>query len=541
MAIEDPHKANFVNRSFLLVEDFEAMRGILRDLLRRCGARHIDLAANAKEALTLLRRRKNEIDVVLCDYHLGQGKNGQQLLAEARHEGLLSASTIWIMVTAEKTSDMVMSAVEHQPDDYLLKPVTEAALQSRLEKLIKRKLALSDIAAAMRAKEYVKALELCKKRIEQDPGNPMEIMRIQAELFLLLGQPDKARLIFDAILARRDVPWARLGLAKLLIQDGSQETAREMLERLIEDNPSLLESYDLLAHLHHRQGAWHDEQQVLHRAIKMSPNSPQRQTALGENALRCEDLELAEASFQKALTLAAQSALKVSAPYLGLARVYSAQNKAIDALKLLARLTADIDGDEIGLQAKTEELRVHHVAGNAEQAAAALKDITDRVHGGNHNLSPVATLDLAETIMGIGHKEMASGLLQFIVRNNHEDVELANRVVEIFDKGGMGDEGRSLVQSSRQQAVDAMNHGVQLASQGKLEEALAYLSQAKTLMPRNPRLLLNHSYVVISLLQKNGWRHDLDAEARRSITTARQIAPGEKRCGELLAKLESLN
>lgn len=540
MAVADPHKSNFTNRSFLLVEDFEAMRCILRDHLRRCGARRIEVAANAKEALALMRRGMCDIDVVLCDYNLGPGKNGQQLLAEARHEGLVSAATIWIMVTAEKTADMVMGAIEHQPDDYLLKPVTEAALQTRLEKLIKRKAVLSEIAAAMRAREYGKALELCKKRIEQDSGNPMEIMRLQAELLLQLGQPEQARQIFNSILARRDIPWARLGLAKLLIHEGNVDQARELLERLIDDTPNYLESYDLLAQTYRRQGAWQDMQRVLGKAVEISPNSPQRQNALGESALRCEDLAIAEASFQKALKLSAQSALKVAAPYLGLARVYSSQHKTAEALGLLTQLAADIDGDEASLQAKAEEVRVHHGAGNTEAAAAATREIAERIEGGNQNLSPAATLDLAETFMLMGHKDTASNLLQFVVRNNHEDAELAAQVQDVFDKGGMGDEGRALVQSSRQQAIDAMNRGVQLASQGQLEEALAYLNQAKTLMPRNPRLLLNHSYVAISLLQKNGWRHDLEADARRSITTARQVAPGEKRCGELLAKLESL-
>lgn len=86
-----------------------------------------------------------------------------------------------------------------------------------------------------------------------------------------------------------------------------------------------------------------------------------------------------------------------------------------------------------------------------------------------------------------------------------------------------------------------MDHGVKLASQGKFDEALEFLNQARALMPRNPRLLLNYSYVVISLLKNNGWRYDLASDARRAIATAYQIVPGEKRCGELLAKLEALH
>lgn len=539
MAVEDPRKACFANRSFLLVEDFEAMRGILRDLLRRCGARQIEVAANGTEAINILRRGK--CDVILCDYDLGPGKNGQQTLEEARHEGLVNAATIWIMVTAEKTHDMIMGAIEHQPDDYLLKPLTEAALQSRLEKLIARKTELAGIAAAMRAREYLKALDLCKARIAQDPGNSMEILRIQAAIYQMIGQSGKARELFDAILARRDVPWARVGLVKLELHDGKLEPARDALEQLVAEHPNCLEAYDVLAHTYQRIGAWPDAQRVLEQAVRLSPNSARRQTALGDSALRCEDLDGAQAAYQKALHLSSQTALKVAAPYLGLARVYTAQKKSDEALKLLSRLAADIESDEARLQADAEQVRVHHACGNLEQAEATALDITTRIESGKQDLSPAATLDLAETFMIMGNRETAGKLLEFVVRNNYEDEELAQRVIEVFDKGGIGEHGRALVQSVRKQSIESMNQGVKLASQGRLDEALEFINQARSLMPRNPRLLLNHAYVVINLMQKNGWCFDMENEARHSITAARQIAPGEKRCGELLAKLEALH
>lgn len=531
--------AEFANLSFLLVEDFDAMRGILRDLLRRCGARRIEVAANGIEAINVLRRGK--IDVVLCDYNLGAGKNGQQVLEQARAEGLVTASTIFIIVTAEKTQDMVMGAVEHQPDDYLLKPVSEATLQGRMEKLVARKSALAGIGAAMRAREYNKALELCKARMEQDPGNPMEILRLQASILELIGQPDKARGLFDAVLARRDVAWARVGLAKLDLQDGNTGRARATLEQLISDTPNYLEAYDVLANNYLRHRSWGDAERVLGQAVRLSPNSFQRQTALGESALRGDNLGIAEVAYQRALKLSALNALKTSAPYLGLARVFTAQKKPAEALKMLGQLVADIDAEGIVLQAKAEEVRVHHASGNKAQAEAVAKEVALMVQGGSQNLSPSATLDLAETFMAMDNKETATKLLQFVVRNNHEDDELANRVIEVFDKGGMGEEGRAMVQSMRQQATDSMNHGVLLASQGKLDEALELINTARELMPRNARLLLNHAYVVINLMRKNGWRQDLEMEARRSLTTARQLLPNEKRCGELLLKLEELH
>lgn len=59
-------KAEFTTKRFLIVDDFDGMRNLLRDLLRRCGARQIDVAATGNEALAALNRSK--YDIVLCDY-----------------------------------------------------------------------------------------------------------------------------------------------------------------------------------------------------------------------------------------------------------------------------------------------------------------------------------------------------------------------------------------------------------------------------------------------------------------------------------------
>lgn len=538
MPVVNPSKANFANRSFLVVEDFEAMRGILRDLLQRCGAKRIDMAADGREAMNALRRGK--ADVVVCDYHLGEGRNGQQLLEEARHAGLISAATIWIMVTAEKTSDMVMGAVEHAPDDYLLKPITEAALQSRLEKLIARKAALAGIAQAMRSKEYGRALELCQARMREDPGNPTEIQRIQCDLLQLAGQPEQARALYEAILSRRDVAWAKTGLARLHFQTGDSARAQYLLEQVIADHRNHLEAYDLLARLHQRDGDWQEAEMVLQQAVVLSPNSPQRQNALGESALRCEHLENAEQAFSRAMKLTVQSALRNATPYLGMARVYSAQNKPEDALKMLGQLADDFEDEEVRLQAKAAEVRVHHVAGNTKAAEASARELSARIQNDARGISPDVTLEMAEALMLMGEKEAASQILQFVIRNNHEDEKLAVRAQTVFDKGDMGDEGRTLMEASRKEMVDAMNQGVRLASQGKLDESLDWLRQAKLMTPRNPRLLLNLAHVITVHLQKNGWRHDLEMEARKSIDHARLINPDDKRIGELLTRLEAL-
>ena len=105
---------------FLLIDDFANYRSMLRSILLSCGAQHIDDTFNAEEALKKVAF--NQYDVILCDYNLGDGQNGQQLLEEIMHRHLIPYGTIYIMITAENSQNMVMAAVEYRPDGYLNKP-----------------------------------------------------------------------------------------------------------------------------------------------------------------------------------------------------------------------------------------------------------------------------------------------------------------------------------------------------------------------------------------------------------------------------------
>jgi len=102
----------FTNKTFLIVDDFQGMRTVLRDILRSMGvnAKDIATAATGDEAISQLSQ--NRFDGVLCDFNLGHGKNGQQVMEAAKYRNLIGPSCAWIMITAEKTTDVVMGAAE---------------------------------------------------------------------------------------------------------------------------------------------------------------------------------------------------------------------------------------------------------------------------------------------------------------------------------------------------------------------------------------------------------------------------------------------
>lgn len=128
------------NKSVLIVDDYDKMRMLIREMLMPLGPAKVVMSRNGKDAIEQLE--KNKFDIVLCDYKLGSGRDGQQVLEEARHRNLLSYAAIFFIITTENTSKMVMGAIDYLPDDYISKPFTQSQIQTRLEKASRKKRSL---------------------------------------------------------------------------------------------------------------------------------------------------------------------------------------------------------------------------------------------------------------------------------------------------------------------------------------------------------------------------------------------------------------
>lgn len=528
----------FAARRYLVVEDFDSMRSVLCELLRRCGARQVNMAGNGIQAMHALSTGK--YDVVLCDYNLGPGRSGQQVLEEARQNGLIGPATVFVMVTGEKTPDMVMGIVEHEPDDYLIKPITEAALHQRLTRLLKRKQEQEKIYEALRAGELGRAIQLCDRLMANDPSAVNQLRRLKAETQLRLGQIPAARATYEEQLADREVAWARTGLAKVAFQEGNLDEAGFLLRQTVETNGAYLEAYEWLSRVLERQGNVSEALVVMQSALEVSSRSAYRQFRLGELSLRSGDFETAVEAFQRSISLDTHSALRTPAAHLGLARTYSEAGQPEEALKVLGSIRRDFTGPEARLLAMAGEVEVHRRKGDEALACQLADELAVQVKANDELLSPPSTLQLAEALLVGGQKALGSDLLQFLGRNHNEDSALMERAQEIFSEAGMGDEGRQLLEAARREAVDTMDRGVRLAAQGHLDEALQAMQTARAMLPNNPRLLLNHASLLVRLLEQRGWHHGHYSEALRCITHASRFSSDSRRAGELVVRLEEL-
>lgn len=531
---------DFSRKTFLIIDDFQGMRTVIRDVLRNCGAnaKHIETAANGKDAVRLLAAQP--FDVVLCDFNLGSGQNGQQVLEEAKVRQLVGPACAWIMITAEKTADAVTGAAEYQPDAYLLKPITEGTLRQRLTKIWTRKEVFADIDRAMRHGDFPQAIRLCDDRIVADKAHAAELTRTKAELLVKAGSLAQARQVFETVLAEREFPWAKAGLAKVLIQNGELETAKTLLEETIRDTPYYLEAHDLLAQTLQALGDLEAAAQSLEHAAKLSPNSVARQKTLGDVSLKLGRLEHAEKAFRKSVNLGEHSVLKAPEAYIGLAKTCSAKDDPQEALKVIDQLSKTFTDDQTRVKALAVEGIVHHQAGNFKKAAEIAGALEQEVAATGLPAADQSSLDVARLLLATGKQERAVELLQRQVRNNPDNAALLDEVKEIFNHAEMAEEGAALVETSRKEGMEFMNRGVLLARDGNYEEAIVSMREARQAMPVNLRVLFNLAYVIITRMQKMGVLPELVDEAREVLQAANALVPGQTRYAQLNAVLDSL-
>ncbi len=242
-----------VSSHALVIDGNPISRSVASQHLRDFGFGSVKAVSRVIDARELMERRR--FDVVICDLHFDHSsESGQDLLEELRRERMLPYSTVFFMVTGEATYQKVAEAAEAALDSYLIKPFSGNTLFDRLKEARQRKRVLKDIFDAVEAGKNEHAAQLCLARFAARQIYWLYAARIGAELLLLLQRHEDAMGLYNAVVAAKAVPWARLGIGRVQLADGNVGQARRTLESLVEDVPEYADSYDVLGKVHMEQG-----------------------------------------------------------------------------------------------------------------------------------------------------------------------------------------------------------------------------------------------------------------------------------------------
>jgi two-component system chemotaxis response regulator CheY len=116
----------------LIIDDYQTMLRIIRNLLKKIGFTDVDEAKDGREALGKLRQK--QYGLVISDWNMAP-MTGFELLQEVRAIPALSRLP-FIMVTAEARTQNVVAAKEAGVDNYIVKPFSAETLRAKVSTVL---------------------------------------------------------------------------------------------------------------------------------------------------------------------------------------------------------------------------------------------------------------------------------------------------------------------------------------------------------------------------------------------------------------------
>ena len=507
----------FSNKKCLVTDDFPEIRGSLKRSLRSYGAEHVDTAADGTEAVRLCSQ--NKYDIVICDYNLGSGKDGQQVLEEVRFLRVLLMTSLFVLLTGEQSREMVLGALECQPDDYITKPYTEQSLKSRLNRAIIRHEALLHIKQAIADGNYKKALEGCNDMITSGSRYAKDCLKMKGQLLFLLRELKEAKSLYESILGKKPMVWAKLGLGKTLIELGDFNTAEDLMEEVLQEDERYIEAHDMLADIYTKKNDMISAQKAMERATYVSPKSVLRHRELAELADINQDDDVALKAHQSAIKWGFNSCHESPQDYFNFVRKVADATKgdnSIESRNLIKQANTFLDRarkrygntPEVEAQALMVESQLAVSRGDQNKA----KDSADKaakIYNNVRQPSVHSSLEFARTLYAMDDEEQARAILTSVAAMHPDDKKLL-RIIDGITGEPISDEGKG-------QAAKLTKTGISAYDQAEFEEAINVFKQALATYPKHIGLNLNLVQAIAAHDEQHGISHEHEKACRRSL------------------------
>jgi tetratricopeptide (TPR) repeat protein len=494
---------------FLIVDDFNKYREALKGMLQMSGAKGIDGSSTSKDALN--RMRHKFYDVILCDYRMREGKDGRQILEEARFKKYIKPSAVFIMVSSESASDMVMGVMEYAPDSYLMKPFNQNMLDAHIKRALKRKYDIKPVYDALDKNQVDKAIQICQVLIEKNTKQKASLLKVQSGLLIDKNRPKEIIEPLNNLLLENDFNWARVNLGKAHYALHEYDKAISLFKQAIEKNVRTIEAYDWLAkcycHIHDEKQA----EEILLKAIQISPKAILRQMELGQLAFELNDMEVAEECFRDAISLGKHSVYKTPKNYSLLVKSLlpkmhgpndaEAEKAASEALSTIKEMRHDyLNTPDVVFEATLLQAETHQTLGRFDEAKQMMEFANSMFEKVGNKLDPSIQVTLAETYYIMGDTEKAEKLAEELLEKYPEDEHLNRELGKIMENSPLNKEG------------------MELYKDGHLEEALVKFKQAVDALPTSLSINFNALQVSMEIMKSNGidankmidCKHELD-------------------------------
>jgi DNA-binding NarL/FixJ family response regulator len=281
----------YSDKRILVVEDQRPFLILMRGVLNNMGAQSVVTVQNGEAAVVACKREK--FDIIISDLHLGADKkNGFQLLEELRIRKYIKPETVFIIVSADNERPYVLGSIEKQPDDYLIKPFSQAQLNSRISKAYAKKLELKPIYQKIMKGDIDGAIDACRLLIRQGTRYRQACSHLLTELYWQSNQFLQAEHMLGPLLEHKPLPWVKLAMAKTLYLLERYDDAIDLAFQVVQGRNLIVDGHDVIAQSYLSKNMPVEALSAIQKSLKLSPLSIERQFNACEIARANKNYEL---------------------------------------------------------------------------------------------------------------------------------------------------------------------------------------------------------------------------------------------------------
>lgn len=284
---------DFEKMRVLVVDDQRPFLVLLRGMVNALGAKSVVIAQNGEAAVVACRKEK--FDIIISDVQLGSDKkNGYQFLEEIRILKYVKPETVFVMVSGDNQRPVVLGSLERQPDDYMIKPFSQAQLSIRLQKAYLKKQELAPVYQHYMKGDVNKAIEECRTLITNGCKYRQACSVLLTELYWKSGQHKQALHMLEPIMQHKPHPWVQVAIAKTHMHLGNYDQAITLAKQVVKNRVLAVEGHDVLAKSYWQKGYLDEAINEIKKSITLSPYSLDRQYLGASLARENNDFEFAK-------------------------------------------------------------------------------------------------------------------------------------------------------------------------------------------------------------------------------------------------------
>ncbi|MEJ2044463.1 MAG: response regulator [Reinekea sp.] len=483
---------NLPEKCVLVIDDFANVRKSIKTQLQDLGVRQVVEAYDSTSASKALK--DYQFDLILCDFNLGKGKDGSRLLEEWRLTNAIRQETIFVLITAETSRDMVVSAMEYQPDDYLAKPFSMDVFSNRIVRWFEKRNVFLPLLNSVEEGDWPIVTQQARLIMEQYPRHRAAAQRYYAQSLVKQGILTEAENFLRGLVDKRYLSWAQAEIHRIDMLQENYQVAEKGLKNVLIRDPNLTEAYDLLAEVLKKLNKTEDLQKWLEVAVNRAPKNIKRQETLAEVAQGNEDYYRSSVAYRDIMNMSSDTIHENVGVY----------QKYLNSLHQ----------EEITTDSEQRKRDIHR------EMASASRRMTDRYQSdpSARLYAKAMALMEQENLRSTLHEKQLNKLLisalESIDRVNGETAIICTQVMYRAERLSEGDElverfrsrfaeqpdilerlqalqAEPASQEKRQKATDLNLKGVECYKNKEFTESIVYFQEAMQLSPRHPGIILN--------------------------------------------------